>query len=251
MEGAMKRFESKVAIVTGAATGIGRAVALRLGGEGAAVAVNYVGDSRAQANEVAREIEARGGKALPILADVSDVRQIRAMFDATIGRYGRVDIVVNNAAWAFTKPIVDVTEQEFDRVFAINVKGTFFGCQEAARRIAEDGRIINVSSSTTGLTLPGYGTYDATKGAIEQLARFLAHEIGARGVTVNTVSPGATETEQFHAGKSDELVQRLAEMSVFKRLGRVEDIADVIAFLASEDARWITGQNIRVNGGTV
>jgi 3-oxoacyl-[acyl-carrier protein] reductase len=158
---------------------------------------------------------------------------------------------VNNAAWSFTKPIDEVSEDDFDRIFAVNVKGVFVGCQEAARRIADGGRIINLSSATTGLTLPGYGVYDATKGAVEQLARFLAHELGHRGVTVNTVSPGATETEQFRAGKSEETIHRLVEMSALKRLGRAEDIADVVAFLASEEARWVTGQNIRVNGGTV
>jgi 3-oxoacyl-[acyl-carrier protein] reductase len=158
---------------------------------------------------------------------------------------------VNNAAWAFAKPIVDVTDEELDRIFAVNVRGVFVGCQEAARRIADGGRIINLSSATTSLTLPGYAVYDATKGAVEQLARFLAHELGPRNITVNTVSPGATDTDQFRAGKSDETIHRLAEMAALKRLGRVDDIADVIAFLASEDARWITGQNIRVNGGTV
>jgi 3-oxoacyl-[acyl-carrier protein] reductase len=154
----MRRFEDKVAIVTGAATGIGRAVALRLGGEGASVAVNYVADGLLRANEVAAEIEARGGRAFAVAADVADPQQLRAMFDAAVERYGRIDIVVNNAAWAFTKSIVDVTEAEFDRIFAINVKGTFFGCQEAARRIATGGRIINLSSATTALMLPGYAT---------------------------------------------------------------------------------------------
>jgi len=245
-----RRFDGKVAIVTGGATGIGRAIALRLGSEGAGVTVNYL-DDRAPADSIVAEIQRSGGRAFPVQADVGVPAQIRAMFDATIERYGHVDIVVNNAAWAINKPIADVSEDEFDRIVAINFKGTFIGCQEAARRLADRGRIINLSSSTTGLTLPGYGTYDSTKGAVEQLARFLAHELGSRGITVNTVSPGATETEQFRQGKSDEVVQRLVDMAALKRLGRPADIAAVVAFLASEEGGWVTGQNIRVNDGTV
>ncbi len=158
---------------------------------------------------------------------------------------------MNNAALAVLAPIADVSEELFDQLFAVNVKGTFFGCQEAARRMADGGRIINVSSSTTGLALPGYGAYDATKGAIEQVTRILARELGPRRITVNTVSPGATDTEQFRAGKSDDFVKRIEAMSVFNRLGTVEEIAGVIAFVASDEAGWITGQNVRANGGTV
>jgi 3-oxoacyl-[acyl-carrier protein] reductase len=244
------RLKGKSAIVTGASTGIGRAIALRFGADGAHVAVNYR-DDRGVADDVVRLIEERGGKGFVVKADVSDSWAVRAMFAATMKQWGRIDIVVNNAAWSITKPIAEVTEEEYDRIFATNVKGTFIACQEAAKLLSDGGRIINISSATTGLTLPGYGIYDATKGAIDQLARFLAQELGGRGITVNTVSPGATETEQFRRGKSDETIARLANMAALKRLGRPDDIADVVAFVASEEARWVTGQNIRVNGGTV
>lgn len=246
------RFSGKVAIVTGAASGIGRAAALALGRGGASVAVNHRDDpSRGAAEEVAAMIEAGGGRAFAARADVAMVAEVRGLFDATIARFGKVDILINNAALAVLAPIAEVSEALFDRTFAVNAKGTFFGCQEAARRLSEGGRIINISSATTGLALPGYGVYDATKGAVEQITRILARELGTRRITVNTVSPGATETEQFRAGKSDELVRRLSAMSVFDRLGTVEEIAHVIAFVASDEAGWITGQNIRVNGGTV
>ena len=244
------RLSGKVAIVTGAATGIGRAIALRLGADGAFVVVNHL-DDPAPADEVAARITKNGGQAFAVKADVAIASEVRTMFRAAVERWQRIDIVVNNAAWAFTKPIVEVAEEEFDRIFAINVKGTFVACQEAARHLSDGGRIINISSSTTALSFPGYGVYDATKGAVEQFARFLAMELGHRGITANTVSPGATETEQFRHGKSDDMIARLSQMAALRRLGRPDDIADVVAFLASEDARWITGQNIRVNGGTV
>jgi 3-oxoacyl-[acyl-carrier protein] reductase len=136
-------------------------------------------------------------------------------------------------------------------VLSVNAKGTLFGCQLAAQRLTDGGRIINISSSTTGLALPGYGTYDMTKGAIEQVTRILARELGPRGITVNAVSPGATETETYRTGKDPEFVASLERMSVFDRLGHVDEIAAAVAFIAGDDARWITGQNIRVNGGTV
>lgn len=243
------RLPGKVAIVTGAATGIGRAIAHTFGREGAAVAVNYL-DTPERAQEVVEAIEAGGGRAFAVQADVSKLDQLARLFAETREQYGQLDILVNNAGWTFNKPIADVSEHEFDTIFAVNVKGVFFACQLAAHQMANDGRIINLSSATTGLMLPGYGTYDATKGAVEQLTRVLAKELGPRNITVNAISPGATETELFRQGKSDELMENFASMSAFGRLGQVEDIADAALFLASREARWITGQNIRVNGGT-
>lgn len=236
--------------MTGAATGIGKATAARLAAAGAKVVVNHL-DSPAEADALVARISSDGGGACAVQADVSRPDQFARLFDAALDRYGHVEILVNNAAVATLTPIADASEAQIDQVLAVNVKGTLFGCQLAANRLADGGTIINLSSSTTGLALPGYGIYDMTKGAIEQLTRILARELGPRRITVNTVSPGATETETYREGKDPEFVSSLERMSAFDRLGQVEEIADVIAFLASDQARWITGQNIRVNGGTV
>ena len=244
----MASLAGKVAIVTGASRGIGRAIALRLSQEGASVVVNYARGAD-QAKDVVSAIEAAGGKALAVQADVSKTAEIRDLFDRTQETYSQIDILVNNAGVTLTKPIAEVTEAEFDNLFAINVKGTFFACQEAAKRMAEGGRIVNFSSSTTAMMLPTYGAYVATKGAVEQLTRSLAKELGDRQITVNVISPGPTDTELFTVGKTAEQIQRFTQMTALGRLGKVEDIADVTAFLCSEQARWITGQNIRVNGG--
>lgn len=243
--------KEKVALVTGGATGIGRAIAVRLGRDGVLVAVNHLPGDEANAAAAVAAVEAAGGVGLAVAADVSRVRDVRAMFDAVFARWGRLDILVNNAATTFNKPVAEVTEEEFDLIFAVNVKGTFFACQEAARRMADGGRVINLSSSTTGLMLPGYGAYDATKGAVEQLTRVLSKELGPRGITVNAVSPGATATELFRRGKSEELIRSFERMASLGRLGEVEDIAEVVGFLASDAGRWVTGQNLRTNGGTV
>ena len=244
----MASLAGKVAIVTGASRGIGRAIALRLSQEGASVVVNYARGAE-QARDVVSAIEAAGGKALAVQADVSKTAEIRDLFDRTQETYSQIDILVNNAGVILYKPLAEVTESEFDNLFAINVKGTFFACQEAAKRMAEGGRIVNFSSSTTAMMLPTYGAYVATKGAVEQLTRSLAKELGDRQITVNVISPGPTDTELFTVGKTAEQIQRFTQMTALGRLGKGEDIADVTAFLCSEQARWITGQNIRVNGG--
>ena len=243
------KLQGKVAIVTGSSRGIGSAIAQRLSDDGATIVVNYAGRSD-KAAEVVAQIEAKGGSAIALQADVSQTADIERLFDQTLERFGKVDILVNNAGTIFYKLITDVTEEDFDKIFAINVKGTYFACQQAAKRMSDGGRIINLSSSTTNLMLPTYSAYVATKGAVEQITRVLAKELGGRGITVNVVSPGATNTELFMTGKTEEQINRFSQMAALGRLGEVQDIADVIAFLVSDDARWITGQNIRVNGGT-
>lgn len=241
-------LNGKVALVTGASRGIGRAIAERLANLGAAVAVNYA-NNVAEAQKVVAAIEAAGGRAIAVQADVGRVPEIVRLFDETLAHFGKLDILVNNAGVMFVKPVTATTEADFDRIFAINVKGTFFACQQAATRLADGGRIINFSSSTTARFMPNYGAYVATKGAVEQLTRAMAKELGPRGITINTVSPGPTETELFLTGKTPDELNFAARQSAFNRLGKPAEIADVVAFLASDAAGWISGQNIRANGG--
>jgi len=162
-----------------------------------------------------------------------------------------LDILVNNAGIIFHKKIEDVTEDEFDNIFSTNVKGLFFACQQAAKKMSDGGKIVNISSSVTKVMMPNYGAYAATKGAVEQITKVLAKELGTKRIAVNSISPGPVDTELFRHGKSEEQIQILANMAAFGRIGTVHDIANIAAFLVSEEAGWISGQNLCANGGFI
>jgi 3-oxoacyl-[acyl-carrier protein] reductase len=251
VEGKMSNTHAgKVAIVTGSARGIGAAIASQLAGESAKVVVNY-NSGKAAAEDVVAAILRDGGKALAIHADVSTGAGAERLFTVAEAEFGPVDYLVNNAGAILYKPLADVTEEEFDSLFAVNVRGTFLTCKLAARRLQEGGSIVNFSSSTTALMLPTYATYVATKGAVEQMSHIFAKEMGARSIRVNVVSPGPTDTELFKQGKNEEDLQRMAKMAALSRLGTPADIARVVSWLLSDDAGWVNGQNIRANGGMI
>ncbi|HTE12015.1 MAG TPA: SDR family oxidoreductase [Chitinophagaceae bacterium] len=244
----MSTLNNKVILVTGASRGIGATIALTLANAGAKVVVNYAGGKEAAEN-VVDQIKQNGGDAIALQADVSKAIEVKNLFDAAISHYGKIDILVNNAGIMITKLIKDTTDEDFTRQFDINVRGVFNTMREAATRLADKGSIINFSSSNNRIMLPTYATYAATKSAVEQLTRVFSKEVGSRGINVNSVSPGPTNTELFTKGKSQEVISRLASLSAFNRIGEPEDIAAIVLFLASDAAKWINAQNIGVNGG--
>lgn len=250
MERKMTNQSNKVAIVTGASRGIGAAIAERLAQDGFTAVINYAG-SQAEAEALARKIEAAGGRALSAKADVSDPVAVRHMFDAAETAFGDVDVLVNNAGIMQLSSIADADDATFDRMIAINLKGTFNGLREAARRLRNGGRVINFSTSVVGTKLENYGIYAATKSAVETMTAILAKEMRGRNITVNAVAPGPTATDLFLTGKSPELVDRLAKMAPLERLAQPSDIASVVSFLAGPDGGWVNGQVLRANGGAV
>ena len=244
-------FQNKTVIVTGAATGIGRAAAEHFGVRGANVVINYFSeDQKILTASTIDRIQEHGGNAIAFQADVSQIEQLKALFEIAKNTFGSIDILVNNAVMPVLKPIVEVTEAEFDTMFNVNVKSIFFAQQLCATMMSKGGRIVNLSSHTTFLFFPNYGLYDGTKGAVEQITRVFSKEIGHKNITVNVVSPGATETKEF-SKRPQELKDRVARMSSMQRIAKVEEVVNVIAFLASEEASWVTGQNIKVNGGAI
>jgi 3-oxoacyl-[acyl-carrier protein] reductase len=238
----------KVALITGSSRGIGAEVARRLACDGFKVVVNYVGGTQA-AERVVDQIRAEGGEAIAVQADVVDPAAVGALFDAAEQAFGGIDVVVNNAGVMKLAPIAQFDDQAFDQTLAINLKGAFNVCREAARRVRDGGRIINLSTNVIGMRLPTYGVYIASKAAVEGLTQVLAQEMRGRGVSVNAIAPGPVVTELFLEGKSPELIDRIAKMAPLERLGQPKDIAGVVAFLAGPDGAWVNGQILRASGG--
>jgi 3-oxoacyl-[acyl-carrier protein] reductase len=246
----MSNANGKVAIVTGSSRGIGAAIAERLAADGFTVVINYAG-STAPAETLAAKIQKAGYRATPVQADVSDPAAVARMFDSAETAFGGVDVLINNAGVMNLATIADSSDALFDRHIAVNLKGTFNTLREASRRLRDGGRIVNFSSSITSRLVPTYGVYAATKAAVEAMTSILAKELRGRNITVNAVAPGPTATALFLGGKPQEVIDQLSKLAPLERLGRPEDIANVVAFLAGPDGAWINGQVLRANGGVI
>ncbi|MEI2768068.1 MAG: SDR family oxidoreductase [Nitrosomonas sp.] len=246
----MKSLQGKVALVTGASRGIGAEIALALARVGAKVVVNYV-QNQSAADNVCAEILKHHGECIAVQANVSDPAAVKMLFAQSISHFGSIDLLINNAGILLFKEITNIQDDEFDRIIDINFKSVFYALREASTKISDNGRVVTISSTVTRMMLPKYGAYAATKAAVEQLTRTFAREMGTRGITANIVSPGPVDTELFRVGKTIQDIERMSAMAALGRLGKVDDIAQVVLFLVSDEARWINGQNIAINGGII
>lgn len=240
----------KTAIVTGSSKGIGAAVAERLAHDGFALVINHSGEA-APADALVAKITESGGHAIAVRADVSDPIAVAALFETASSAFGGIDVLVNNAGIMKLKPLAETDDALFDLHVAINLKGTFNGLREAAKRMKDGGRIVSFSSSVVGLYQPTYAAYAATKAGVEAMSHILAKELGGRRITVNCIAPGPVATQLFLGDKTDEQVQQVTKMIPLGRLAEPEDIARVISFLVGPDGGWVNGQVLRANGGII
>jgi 3-oxoacyl-[acyl-carrier protein] reductase len=246
----MSKLTGKVAVVTGASKGIGAAIAKSLAAEGASVVVNYA-SSKAGADAVVSAITKAGGKAVAVGGDVSKAAEAKGLIDAAIKNFGRLDILVNNSGVYEFSPIEAVTEEQFHKIFNINVLGLLLTTQAAVPHLGEGASIINIGSVVSSLTPPNSTVYTGTKGAVDAITGVLARELGARKIRVNAVNPGMVETEGVHAAGfiGTDFEKDAVAQTPLGRIGQVDDIATVATFLASNDAKWITGELVRAGGG--
>lgn len=246
----MSKLAGKVAVVTGASKGIGAGIAKALTAEGAAVVVNYV-SSKAGADAVVQAITEAGGKAVAVQGDVSKADQAEGVIEAAVQNFGRLDVLVNNSGVYAFAPIEAVTEEDYRRMFDINVLGVLLTTKAASRHLGEGGSIINISSAVTSVLMPQSAVYTGTKGAVDAITGVLANELGPRKIRVNAISPGVVETEGTHAAgvAGSELEDSFIAQTPLSRVGQPDDIAAVAVFLASDDSRWLTGENLVASGG--
>jgi len=238
----------KVALVTGGSRGIGAAIVRRLAQDNFAVAVNYASGA-AGADALVAELLRGGASAYAVQGDVSKSEDVKRIFDTVEQHLGKIDVVVNNAGILKVVPLAQTSDELFEQSFAINTRGVFNTLREAATRMNGGGRIINLTSTTLALNMPGYAIYNGTKAAVESFTRVFAKELRGRGITVNALAPGPVATDLFFTGKTEEQIQMFTKMPPLERLGQPDDIARVVAFLAGNDGAWVNGQILRANGG--
>ena len=244
----MSRLTDKVALVTGASRGIGAAIAKRLAAEGANVAITYAKDAKAAA-DVVTAIEGTGRKAFAVQADAADADAVRSAVEQTAKTFGRIDVLVNNAGALIPKPFEESTLEDIDRMFDINVRGVLVATQAALKHMPDGGRIISIGSCVgERMMTPGLTTYSATKGAVKMFTQGLSREVGRRGITVNNVQPGPIDTDMNPA--SGEWAAPQVANTALNRYGKVDEVAALVAFVASPEAAYITGANLTVDGGT-
>ena len=244
----MTNQHQKIALITGASRGIGASIAHHLATDGFAVVINYSSNADV-ANSLVNELIESGKMALAVKADVSQPSQVKAMFDEVENTLGTIDVLVNNAGILKTQLLVETSDELFEQYFSVNTKGVFNTLREAGARLNNGGRIINLSSTTLALNLPGYAVYNGTKAAVEAFTKVFSKELRGRSITVNAVAPGPVATDLFLNGKSEEVIQNFAKMPPLERLGQPEDIAQIVSFLTSPAGGWVNGQILRANGG--
>lgn len=245
-----KPLKGKAAIVTGARNNQGRAYAAALAAMGADVVVHYHrAETKDQAEETARMVRANGAKAVLLQGDLADLANVKKVFDAAQSNFGRIDILVNTVGYIVKKPMAEITEADYERSHRANTKAILFTMQEAARRMGDNGRVINIGTSLTAGSAPGYSLYAGTKASGEEFVRMLSKEIGKRGITVNNIAPGPLDNPFFHQAETPQSAAFAANLSVSGRLGKESDITPVVAFLAGPQSQWVNGQTLFVNGG--